>query len=540
MPGDPDTVEALARRLGTYAEGAGQAAARLRAIDSGAWVGEAADAFRAAIEEIPAKLERGAGAFAEAAEALGSYAGVLRAAQATAAQVAAMVADADAQSATWSTRRDAYQAALAQAQAIGVPPPPDVPPALDPGAAAPDHAARVLESARGEVAAAAGRSAARLRAAAAAAPNEPGLLSSLWHGVSEFGAGVVEGSWGMATFVFKLSPAYLAIDPEGYAEHLQGLGQGLVYGLTHPVEFAQAVVDWDTWAESPGRALGHLVPDLALTLATGGGASLLRGRAAASRLARAGEKVEKLRSVERTVDKVEDLSDLSAAQRAARLQGKDAYSGVDEWTNRIAQPGERFAVGYPGLSGFGVPEHVLDDVGTTRASSSKASRPLPAAFTRTFPPTGPRRSSTRSSSPSSWPRPRPRPTPGGVTGDWTRCSSRTLRPRSSPESSRRLILAPSPASVPGSRTRRGPRSTRRCRTPRRSPSPANSGSASPKAQHWEQPPRSPLKQPMRAGATFAAVFRAAAAISTARGSAITGATTWGNRDRRAHPHRAQA
>ena len=363
MPGDPDTVEALARRLGTYAEGAGQAAARLRAIDSGAWVGEAADAFRAAIEEIPAKLERGAGAFAEAAEALGSYAGVLRAAQATAAQVAAMVADADAQSATWSTRRDAYQAALAQAQAIGVPPPADVPPALDPGAAGRDHAARVLESARGEVAAAAGRSAARLRAAAAAAPNEPGLLSRLWHGVSEFGAGVVEGSWGMATFVFKLSPAYLAIDPEGYAEHLQGLSQGLVYGLTHPVEFAQAVVDWDTWAESPGRALGHLVPDLALTLATGGGASLLRGRAAASRLARAGEKVEKLRSVERTVDKVEDLSDLSAAQRAARLQGKDAYSGVDKWTNRIAQPGERFAVGYPGLSGFGVPEHVLDDVG---------------------------------------------------------------------------------------------------------------------------------------------------------------------------------
>ncbi len=108
MPGDPDAVEALARRLGAYAEGAGQAAARLRAIDSGAWVGEAADAFRAVIDEIPTKLEAGAGAFAEAADALGSYTATLRRAQDTALQVASILAEADHQSSTWSAQLGAY------------------------------------------------------------------------------------------------------------------------------------------------------------------------------------------------------------------------------------------------------------------------------------------------------------------------------------------------------------------------------------------------------------------------------------------------
>lgn len=44
-----------------------------------------------------------------------------------------------------------------------------------------------------------------------------------------------------------------------------GLVKGLAYGATHPVDFAKAIVDWNTWAESPGRALGHLLPAVALS-----------------------------------------------------------------------------------------------------------------------------------------------------------------------------------------------------------------------------------------------------------------------------------
>ena len=216
---------------------------------------------------------------------------MLRQAQSTAAKAATIVAEADAQSATWSYQRDSFQSAVAQAQATGAPPPLDGPPAVDPGGAERERAARLLDQARADVEAAAHRSAARLRTAAATAPNEPGLLSKLWHGVTEFGAGAVEATWGMGVFAFKLTPVYQVIDPQGYAENLLGLGKGLVYGVQHPVEFAKAVADWDTWAESPGRALGHLVPDLAITLATAGGGAVLKGRAAASRLARVGEKV---------------------------------------------------------------------------------------------------------------------------------------------------------------------------------------------------------------------------------------------------------
>jgi hypothetical protein len=81
----------------------------------------------------------------------------------------------------------------------------------------------------------------------------------------------------MATFAFKLTPAYELINPEGYVESLTGVAEGLAHGVRHPLEFAKAVVDWDTWAQSPGRALGHLLPAVALAIATGGGGAAVRG-----------------------------------------------------------------------------------------------------------------------------------------------------------------------------------------------------------------------------------------------------------------------
>lgn len=67
------------------------------------------------------------------------------------------------------------------------------------------------------------------------------------------------------------------IDPDGYVENQVGLVKGLAHGVTHPVEFAKAVVDWDTWVESPGRALGHLLPTIALARATAGAGAAGKG-----------------------------------------------------------------------------------------------------------------------------------------------------------------------------------------------------------------------------------------------------------------------
>src|SRR5437667_279571 len=83
-----------------------------------------------------------------------------------------------------------------------------------------------------------------------------GFWSTAAHVVSEVAGGAVEATTGMAEFAFKLTPAYALINPEGYVENGVGLIKGLAYGATHPVDFAKAVLDWDTWAKSPGRAIG--------------------------------------------------------------------------------------------------------------------------------------------------------------------------------------------------------------------------------------------------------------------------------------------
>jgi hypothetical protein len=82
-------------------------------------------------------------------------------------------------------------------------------------------------------------------------------------------------------FAFKLTPAYELINPEGYVENLTGIAKGLAHGVTHPVDFAKAVVDWDTWAQSPGRALGHLVPVVVLAVVSGGAGAAGKGAEAA-------------------------------------------------------------------------------------------------------------------------------------------------------------------------------------------------------------------------------------------------------------------
>ncbi len=91
----------------------------------------------------------------------------------------------------------------------------------------------------------------------------------------------------MGKFIFKLTTVYQIIDPDGYVENLTGIGEGLAYGVTHPKEFAKAITNWDMWFDNPARALGQLVPDLVLALATGGaGAAALKAGRGTSRVAR--------------------------------------------------------------------------------------------------------------------------------------------------------------------------------------------------------------------------------------------------------------
>ncbi|MDX6199815.1 MAG: hypothetical protein QOJ79_2966 [Actinomycetota bacterium] len=356
VPGDPDQVEWLAREYGRYAGGACDAARALQRIDTGDWVGPAGDAFRAAVGEVPAKLERGQSAFARAASCLTDYARVLREAQADAGAAVRRYAEGDAATASWHAQQDAQKNA----------------PAYDPGADDRLAAEHILAAARDRVDRAARRAADVLDDAKHGAPHEPGLLSKAVHAVGSFVSGAAEATWGLAEFSFKLSPTYALIDPAGFVRNLEDLGKGVGYGVQHPKDLGKAVLDWDTWAHDPARALGHLVPDLVLVVATAGAGE---AGVAAGRAAKGAEVTEELATHGvGAAARVAELSDEEAAfleRRFARpteevlqYQGGRPYRGVDDWADRILKPGESFSIGTPGEGRFAATPEAVDAVGT--------------------------------------------------------------------------------------------------------------------------------------------------------------------------------
>jgi hypothetical protein len=81
IEGDPEAVRETGRAYGRFATTAGEAAAGLRTLGSGSWVGSEGDLFRARVGEIPPPLDVANGAFAQVARALDGFADVLASAQ---------------------------------------------------------------------------------------------------------------------------------------------------------------------------------------------------------------------------------------------------------------------------------------------------------------------------------------------------------------------------------------------------------------------------------------------------------------------------
>ena len=279
LPGRPEDLDELAALLESYVDGAGAAARGLRSMDSAGWTGKAADAFWLSVGDVLKRLDDAAAAFQEAVLALRTYTAVLREAQAEVCRALTLIERADAESRGWVAQNgDALvQNVTTLYTGVVAPVSPD-----DPGEPLRHQAHILITEAEDRVGAAARHAGQRLHTAADHAPEKPGFLSRSWHVVSEVAGGAVESVTETATFAFKLSPTYAIIDRDGYLDNGVGLVKGLAYGATHPVEFAKAVLDWDTWAESPGRALGHLLPAVALIVASAGaGAGAEAGEAAA-------------------------------------------------------------------------------------------------------------------------------------------------------------------------------------------------------------------------------------------------------------------
>lgn len=295
LPGTPEDLDELAAKLESYVDEAAAASRGLRALDSGGWVGEAADAFWSSVGDVLKKLDDATAAFQEASFALRSYTATLRPAQADTHRALTLIDQADTESRTWSAKNTGAVVQNLTAPYTGTLAPMS---SDDPGEPLRRQADTLITDAKNRVVASARHAAERLHTAADHAPDKPGFLSRSWHVASEVAGGAAESVTGMATFTFKLSPAYAIIYPDRYLENEVGIVKGLAQGVTHPVAFAKAVLDWDTWAKSPGRALGHLLPAVALTVASAGAGAGAEASGAAASLRAAGKALEGGEAVE--------------------------------------------------------------------------------------------------------------------------------------------------------------------------------------------------------------------------------------------------
>lgn len=310
IPGSPPALHELSAALLSFGLVASGAAQRLDVLGSQIWIGEAADAFAEVVSDIPAKLGDAATAFGEASAAVSVYAGVLSASQAEVARAIDLHRVGKAQTDQWSAAWNVYRASVGQADGTDGPGDswvPARPSGSDPGNWERSEAERMITTARQRVQDAAIRAKDRMHEAWRLAPDKPGFWSRAGHSIGQFGLGVWDSVYGMGEFIVSVSPVRMLIDPEGWSEDMLALGQGIVYGVTHPVEFAKALTNWEMWLDNPARALGQLVPDVVLALATAGGGT------AATAARRGVDTADTLSDLGLTASRLENLEDATNA-----------------------------------------------------------------------------------------------------------------------------------------------------------------------------------------------------------------------------------
>ena len=208
-----------------------------------------------------------------------------------------------------------------------------------------------LEAARADLDNAAHVCAGEVRAGCADAPEEPNWLESGLKFVGGIFEGAGEAVWDLLTMV-PFSPVNLVIDsyklatgdltPEELtkkyelsAENAWTMAQGVYTGLTtDPVgfgkELGKSLLDWDTWADDPARAIGHLVPDAVAAVATAGaGALATRGAKGGMDVLDGLSDLDKLENLS-DLNRLDDLDDLSDLNRLDDLDDLDRLDDLDD------------------------------------------------------------------------------------------------------------------------------------------------------------------------------------------------------------------
>ena len=293
---------------------------------------------------------RSGNGFKKAAAGLTTYAGALETVQSRAEWARGEYERGQRESESARTSYDSYMGRMRSYWSTGGTD--QAQPFVDWGSPIQQEAITELNAAKADLDNAAHVCAGEVRAGCADAPEEPNWLESGLKFVGGIFEGAGEAVWDLLTMV-PFSPVNLVIDhyrlatgditPEELlkkyelsAESAWDMASGIYTGLTtDPVgfgrELGKSLLDWDTWADDPARAIGHLVPDLIVTVATGGGgASLkalrgLRGLHDISLLARPMHGLRSLRGLD-----LGDLSGLSRMDDVALARHIDGLSPADQ------------------------------------------------------------------------------------------------------------------------------------------------------------------------------------------------------------------
>ncbi|WP_157116467.1 putative T7SS-secreted protein [Nocardia vaccinii] len=335
--GDPDSLADVVGKLQTFAKAFEETAQALKQIDSGNWTGQAAEAFHTVYQNHPREWENAADACTNAANALNSFVSVLRWAQ---GQAAGAIAEYNEALTAHTNAVNVYNQQVAAYNSSGgktAKPGPFV----DPGKSKAQQAQAMLNAAREQRNSASQEAVSALNTAAALAPPEPSMADRLRMDASDaltelntsfdhLGGGIIEGVTGIVRMANTLNPftAYNMTHPATYLQNVSATAAGLGVMATNPVAAFHDLVGAG-WSSDPAEALGRLVPNVALAVATGGGGEAADAAAdaasAATRAADVGADAGLAQDLPKEVPEISDARPTEPAQT-----DQPACNGVGE------------------------------------------------------------------------------------------------------------------------------------------------------------------------------------------------------------------
>ncbi|MFD5127991.1 putative T7SS-secreted protein, partial [Streptomyces olindensis] len=293
--GSASKINATADKLRAFQTAFDDAGDGLKGLDSSRLKGETADALRTAVSTQPPKWYAAADACAKALGALDAFAGTITWAQAQAqtaidkwkegVKTSEDAADAHRKKVDdYNSAVDRYNAQPADKRDPSSLPPRPAVTFDDPGKKLMQEAQDILAEARKQRNSAAENARTAVRAARDMAPQKPSYAEQLAGGFQEFqitgdhvGGGIIKGTAGILNFVRSVNPVdpYNITHPAEYATSLNSLAAGLIVAANDPVGTGKQVVS--DFMKDPAEGFGRLIPDLALTAATGGGGAAVKG-----------------------------------------------------------------------------------------------------------------------------------------------------------------------------------------------------------------------------------------------------------------------